>query len=95
MLIVKLENWPEGDSGRAELIGVGIIAGDHGETGAENAYEVCLGLESDPDRPWRMGSVNGFTRDERNAWELLALALIGCGLPGGPEPSCGHECEER
>jgi hypothetical protein len=32
-----------------------------------------------------MGSVNGIRLDERNAWELLAAALVGCGLPGGEE----------
>ena len=85
-----LEIWPEGDSGRAELIGVGIVADDCTGPETTGTCEVCLGLESDPDRPWRMGLVNGLKLEERNAWELLAAALVGCGLPGGEEP-CGED----
>jgi hypothetical protein len=84
MIVLKVEMWPGGDETRAIEFGRAYIANQVKTTvtsaGALGDYSVELrgGVYNRLDllnRTWKRGSVTGFDRVRRGAWDLIYQAL--------------------
>ncbi len=84
MIVVKLFIWPGGDESKAVEIGHATLANQTITSlrtgGYLGDYTVKLhgGVHGRPElskRVWKKGTITGFHRVERGAWDLLYLAL--------------------
>ncbi len=78
MLVIKIELWPGGDEGRAELLTTARIVNimTHSERPNRGNYVVRLnGQGPNKTALWRTGQVDNFPRLSQGPWELLRRAL--------------------
>lgn len=76
MLRVTVQLLPGGDESKPETLGVAYIINDGTGTNTTGYYKTAFSQRGGK-RWWKKGSVDDFPRLQRNAWDLLYLALKG------------------
>lgn len=75
MIVIKIEIWPHGDMSKARILGVGTIANTGQGTNQVGQYEAFFDSMGPGGSQHREAVVRHFKRQEKDAWELLYLAL--------------------
>ena len=86
MLVIKVELWPGGDPGKAELVGGATVVNDGTGTWDRGNYDIEFSGERDKltdHTAIKRVRVEGFPRLELGAFELLRRAFAKLGEPNG------------
>jgi len=75
MVVIKIELWPHGKESRKKILGIGVITNDG--TGSTKIGNYTYNFRTG-DATYMCGTVTGFPRLIKNAWDLIEESLKSC-----------------